>query len=87
MDSEALEDSISHPAHYTQGRIECIDAMRSAFGEVALMDYCVMNAFKYIWRHRLKECPSRDLGKARWYLDYALHISEDIDMGRIDGRR
>lgn len=63
------EDTINHPKHYTQGDIECIDAMLSAFGEDAVQAYCICNAFKYIWRHDFKNNPSEDIGKAQWYLN------------------
>lgn len=43
-------DNVNHPAHYTQGDIECIDAMLSAFGGDAVQEYCICNAFKYLWR-------------------------------------
>ena len=35
-----LNDVINHPSHYTQGGIECIDAMESAFGAAELAVYC-----------------------------------------------
>lgn len=45
---EAENDVINHPSHYTQGGIECIDAMESAFGAAQLAVYCKIAAFKYI---------------------------------------
>lgn len=62
------EDSpVEHPAHYTQGGIECIDAMESAFGAEELAAYCKIAAFKYIWRCELKN-GLEDIDKAIWYL-------------------
>ena len=29
---ESENDAVNHPSHYTQGGIECIDAMKSALG-------------------------------------------------------
>lgn len=43
-----LPDVVNHPSHYTQGNIECIDAMKSAFGAAQLATYCKIAAFKYI---------------------------------------
>lgn len=61
-------DPVNRPAHYTSGGIECIDAMQAAFGDEAVKDFCLCNAFKYIWRHRQKN-GVEDLKKARWYLN------------------
>ena len=43
-------DSVSNPAHYTQGPVHCIDAMVSAFGKHEVESFCRLNAFKYLWR-------------------------------------
>lgn len=61
-------DPVNRPAHYTSGGIECIDAMTAAFGDEAVKDFCLCNAFKYLWRHREKG-GLEDLKKARWYLN------------------
>ena len=61
-------DPVNRPAHYTSGGIECIDAMTAAFGTEAVKDFCLCNAFKYLWRHRNKN-GVEDLKKARWYLN------------------
>ena len=61
-------DPVNRPAHYTSGGIECIDAMQAAFGVEAVKDFCLCNAFKYLWRHRSKN-GVEDLKKARWYLN------------------
>lgn len=61
-------DNVNRPAHYTSGGIECIDAMQAAFGDEAVKDFCLCNAFKYLWRHRQKN-GVEDLKKARWYLN------------------
>lgn len=61
-------DPVNRPAHYASGSIECIDAMQAAFGGDAVKDFCLCNAFKYLWRHRQKN-GVEDLKKARWYLN------------------
>lgn len=65
---DAKADPVNSPAHYTSGGIECIDAMQAAFGAEAVKDFCLCNAFKYLWRHRNKN-GVEDLKKARWYLN------------------
>lgn len=61
-------DPVNSPAHYTSGGIEYIDAMQAAFGDEAVKDFCLCNAFKYLWRHRNKN-GVEDLKKARRYLN------------------
>lgn len=61
-------DDVNHPYHYTQGNIECIDAMKEAFGATALQHFCICNAFKYIWRAEHKN-GMEDVDKALWYLN------------------
>jgi hypothetical protein len=67
------DKKIDHPQHYNQGGIECIDAMKEAFGEEAVSHFCICNAFKYLWRHANKE-GFDDIRKAIWYLNKYLEI-------------
>ena len=75
---EAENDVINHPSHYTQGGIECIDAMESAFGAAQLAVYCKIAAFKYIWRCEYKN-GVEDVKKAIWYLNKFLELKGDAD--------
>lgn len=59
---------VTHPSHYTQGNIQCIDAMVAAFGKEAVATWCKLNAFKYIWREQHKN-GLEDMDKATWYLN------------------
>ena len=63
-----MNDNVNHPAHYTTGGIECIDAMVASQGYECVMDYCLCNAFKYIWRCQHKGKRVEDIEKAIWYL-------------------
>lgn len=59
-------DPVNHPAHYTTGKIECID-----FIEDKQLGFHLGNAVKYIVRAGKKD-PSKtieDLEKAAWYLN------------------
>ena len=69
-------DPVNRPAHYTSGGIECIDAMQAAFGDEVVKDFCLCNAFKYLWRHRNKN-GVEDLKKARWYLNRLITAMEE----------
>lgn len=67
-DRQPAEDAIQHPAHYTSGGIECIDAMEAALTPEQLEGYLRGNVLKYLWRYPMKG-QAQDLRKARWYLD------------------
>lgn len=64
--SEPQSDPVNHPSHYTQGKVECIDAMEQVFGVEAVKHFCLLNWFKYNFRHELKN-GQEDLEKASWY--------------------
>ena len=62
-------DSINHPSHYTQGAIECIDAIKEATkGLFGIEAVCTANIIKYVWRWKFKN-GLEDLDKASWYLE------------------
>ena len=73
---EPKNDPVSHPSHYTQGGIECIDAMVAAYGEEAVKHFCMCNAFKYVWRAEHKN-GAEDIDKAIWYLNKFKELSEN----------
>lgn len=65
------DDKVNQPNHYTNGSIECIDAIRSALTEDEFRGYVKGNVMKYVWRERHKN-GDEDLMKARKYLDFLL---------------
>ena len=73
-------DLVNHPPHYTQGGVECIQAIEAMTGNPkwpAARGYLLGNVLKYIWRHADKD-PVQSLEKARWYLDRAIaRMKED----------
>ena len=69
-------DNVNHPSHYTQGKIECIEAMQEAMGIDAVMNFCQCNAFKYIWRSQHKN-GYEDIRKAIWYCNKYLELAEE----------
>lgn len=73
-DHEEPVDNVNHPSHYT-GRYECIDVMQDVFGDEATNDFCLCNAFKYIWRARKKN-GLEDVKKAVWYLNKYIEEAE-----------
>jgi transcriptional regulator with XRE-family HTH domain len=62
------EDNVNHPAHYTQGGIECIEAIKASMTASEFRGYLKGNAMKYMWRYQLKN-GVEDLRKAQWYLN------------------
>ena len=68
-------DNVNHPEHYAEGcSLECIDVMELVFGREKLASYCIINAFKYMWRWKNKN-GKEDLQKAKWYLDRATKLN------------
>lgn len=76
MKNNKTHDAVNHPKHYTNSSLECIQVMEMTFGIDSTYDYCLMNAFKYMWRHKEKN-GLEDLKKARWYVNHAIEIKPD----------
>lgn len=68
---EATKD----PVRYKRpgSSIDCFKAMEEAFGIDAVMTFCKLNAFKYIWREAFKG-HELDLIKAKEYIDKYLEL-------------
>lgn len=68
------QSSVDHPAHY-QGEYECIDLMREIYGDEAVRNFCIINAYKYRFRAGKKqgETAQSDLDKADWYERYVMN--------------
>ena len=76
--NKCAPDPVNHPSHYEkQCSLECIDVMEAVFEYDAVFDFCVCNAFKYLWRHKFKN-GEEDLLKAAWYVDKAEQIMYDV---------
>ena len=71
-----MPDNVNHPAHYESGQFECIDVMLETQGAEAVKNFCICNAFKYLYRHRRKN-GAEDIAKAKWYLDKYLEIEKE----------
>jgi hypothetical protein len=62
------QDNVNHPAHYTQGGVECIDAILAAtINKSGREGYLVGNIIKYLWRYEAKGGRESVL-KAEFYL-------------------
>lgn len=77
-DKEPNADMVNHPAHYTQGGIECIDALKAAtVSKTGIEAVCTANAIKYLWRYEEKN-GIEDVKKARWYIDRLIKELENV---------
>lgn len=61
-------DPVSHPNHYTNGGMECIDEMVLLFGVEATKAFCKLNAWKYRRRAMYKN-GEEDMQKSHWYIN------------------
>ncbi len=68
-------DNVNHPSHYETGKFECIDVMVETQGVEAVKDFCICNAFKYLYRHKNKN-GLEDVKKAIWYLNKLVELEE-----------
>lgn len=78
---ENVPDMVNHPQHYTQGGIECIDALKAAtVGKRGIEAVCVANVIKYLWRYEEKN-GVEDVRKAKWYIERLLKELEESQHG------
>lgn len=73
-------DPVNSPSHYTQGGIECIDAIEAALTPEEFRGFCKGNALKYMWREKHKN-GGEDLRKAEWYLSRLIKREETKNAG------
>lgn len=76
-------EGVNHPSHYNQGKVECIDAMESAYGIDDVIAFCRCNAFKYQWRAGSKIDGAnleKDLKKAQWYQNKQIELEKRKKM-------
>lgn len=71
-----MSDPVNHPSHYTQGNIECIDAIEAALGREGFKAFLRGQVIKYIWRARHKGCEQQDYEKAAWYLTRLVELCQ-----------
>ena len=61
-----MTDNINHPPHYTQGGIECIDAIKAMLGKDGFVAFLRGQILKYNWRV-LHKNGREDIEKLGWY--------------------
>ena len=86
MSQHSSSDQVNKPAHYTEGEVECIDAIESAVkGLPAFEAVCVGHIIRYVWRYRQKhpEDPSVDVRKAGYYFK---KLIKELEKSRDNDR-
>lgn len=72
------KEMVDHPDHYKgNGNFECIDVMLDVYGAEATKNFCLLNAFKYLYRCNKKGKKNEDIKKAIWYLNEYNKISDN----------
>lgn len=85
-----INNPVTHPSHYTSGKIEVIDFITDQ-----KLDFCLGNVVKYISRAGKKEGDENknqtiedktieDLKKARFYLDYKIKMLEQSRSDKMN---
>lgn len=80
-------DPVTHPSHYTSGKIEVIDFITDQ-----KLDFCLGNVIKYVSRagkksengKDIKTKTIEDLEKAKFYLNYKIKILKDDEQDDSD---
>lgn len=67
-----IDDPVTHPRQYTQGKVQMIRALESMLTPGEFRGYLRGQVIKYIWRCELKGNPRQDCMKAHWYLQRLL---------------
>ena len=65
-----MNDPIN-PSHYTQGSVECIEAIEASMTPEAFKGFLKGNCIKYLFRYEKKN-GLEDLEKCNWYLNHLL---------------
>ena len=68
------EDVVNHPSHYESGKFECIEVMLETQGKEAVLNFCLCNAFKYLYRHNRKN-GLEDIKKSQWYINKYVELA------------
>lgn len=69
-------DSVNHPSHYGQGKIEAIEYIKDSLTYEEYIGYLQGNCKKYQHRWKYKD-GLQDLKKAKWYLEELIKTVEE----------
>lgn len=78
-------DMVYRPPHYTQGNVECIEALEASMDPVEFAGFLKGQVVKYVWRFEKKWNAVEDLKKASFYLERLIgHMERHPDIFRED---
>ena len=81
--TEGSPDMVNQPPHYTQGGVECIDAIQAAVtGKDPYEAWLVGQVIKYLWRYNFKN-GYEDVRKAEFYLKRLVLCLAEKDVSRM----
>ena len=80
---EEVNDVVSHPTHYTNGGMECIDEMIMVFGKETVAHFCLCNVWKYRYR-ALSKNGEEDIKKSHWYMAKYKELTERCTYGKYN---
>jgi hypothetical protein len=75
---QPASDPVNNPPHYTQGDIQCDDAIRAMLGPEGYSAYVRGTMLAYMWRLPHKGQAVLDAGKVRRYSDWLVEIVNKI---------
>lgn len=73
-----MPDTVNHPAHYETGKYNSIDVMIETQGADTVANFCICNAFKYLYRWKNKN-GIEDIKKAQWYIGKFLELQDQLE--------
>ena len=68
--------SDTRPDYYKVREFECIDEMMLVFGKEAVLNFCILNVWKYRYRAGSKGDAEEDLKKADEYLKFVYQLKQ-----------
>ena len=74
--TEVFDDPVNNPPHYTQGTVECIEAIASALGATKYEGFLQGQVMKYVWRAPHKGKAQQDYKKAEFYLKRLIKLGD-----------
>ena len=72
-----MTGNLIHPAYYTSGGMECIEAICAMLTPEEYRGFLLGNVEKYIWRSPNKGGVG-DLEKAKWYLEKLIEAENEV---------
>lgn len=85
-----MNENVNHPDHYNRpGRKECIVEMEEKYGAEVTAQFCLTNAYKYLYRagEKFGNPAKQDIDKAKWYFGYANKLLAKYGMLSFNGIR